>query len=232
MKLKRVTSAILSMALCLSLGTVNASALEVGTETDLISENTIAAETVDISQLIGSAAAEADGLGYDIAAFGNAESSEKTVELPNYSEELYQSDEGGIMPYSSNPPVLQTMGIIGVYLGNDELLSYTPSKWTVAYTSATPKDSIDISIDATNFKYIRFRTYQWGLETSQTNLLDNKNAISSYQTKGYNQLGGVISAGQILYGYEEDYIFEIPDNKKRVQRNSAELTTRQTPLYP
>ncbi len=36
----------------------------------------------------------------------------------------------------------------------------------------------------------------------------------SYQTKGYNQSGSVISAGQILYGYEEDYIFEIPVNKK------------------
>ncbi len=160
MKLRKLTATILSMALCLSLSTVSASALEVGTETDLISENIISAETVDISRLTNTAAAEADSFGYDIAVFDNAESSEKTVELPNYGEAFYQADEEGIMPYSSNPPALQTLGIIGVYLGNDGLLSYSPGEWAVAYKSTTPNDSLDISIDATGYKYIRIRVFQ------------------------------------------------------------------------
>lgn len=227
MRKKKVAASLLSVALSLSLCTFNVTALNVTTEFESVSEIT-AEETVDISELLTEVSPEYSIPEMDIALFDGVQETDEVFETSNDETEPYlpenngDEDEYGITPYSEPNP-LSEFGIIAYKLGDANVLSSTSAKWSDPVEFTSPQTSLSLSIDTTGYKYICFSVYQWGYTTSSEEKLDRQGPISSWCTESYNALGKPVSAGDIVYGFLYDYIFEIPFECPADSRNSKAI---------
>lgn len=209
LKANKMLSYILSFVICTVMCTGNASAIDLDSTLNPISEQT--RETIDISQLIETEDSQNTNNIYNTVSIDTIEDNIDINELPNV--DLCISNENIALPYATPNP-LSTLGITNIWLGDSDVLSTTTGKWTSVYSSSSPKSSISCSIDSTDYSYIRFRVYQWGYTTSSSNKLDNKTPFSSINVASYNSSGNIASSGDVVYGFLSDYIFSIPSGNK------------------
>lgn len=219
LKIKKVISGILSVAVCTAFLTTTAAAAEA----DYI--NAIQGqlgENVEISQLSydNSLSAQLNDLMYGIISFDNADESEddnipvlQSEPVMSVSGELTANDNVAV-PYSTAVP-LSSLGITDVFLGNSDTWESGVDNWVSAYKAPTSQmaTTLNLKINATEYEFICFRVYQGGYQTASDSLLDNKKAFHVLTHDVYNQWGQHAGAGDIAYAFHEDYIFEIPTGK-------------------
>ncbi len=126
------------------------------------------------------------------------------------------TDDNVASTYASAIP-LSSVTITDIFLGDETCKPYGSKEWTpVEITpSAVAPEYVSCSIDATGYSYIRIRVLQWGQSTWGSKLLDGERWIHGEEYRCYNRLGQVASAGDIVYGFHDDYIFKIPNNTRQ-----------------
>lgn len=225
LKIKKIISGILSVAVCTAFLTTTAAAAEA----DYI--NTIQGqlgENVEISQLSydNSLSAQLNDLMYGKISFDNADESEDDNISVSQSEPILSvsgeqtANDNVAVPYSTAVP-LSSLGITDVFLGSSDTWESGVDKWVSAFKAPTSQmaTTLNLKIDATKYEFICFRVYQGGYQTAEDSLLDNKKAFHALTHDVYNQWGQHAGAGDIAYAFHDDYIFEIPKGKSTSTAN-------------
>ncbi len=207
--------------MCFSMLVFNVSAT--GSEMELTPiSGQIQAETVDISQLEGSIGTtpvdvNCDKIHFDI---GEEEKSNKLstdisdiLSLVTEIEDENDDDTGStIAPKASANPV-SSLKITAVGVGNSENEILGNGDWKIIYSDSSGTSNLSKAIDATDCKYICFRIFQWGYTSSKYFRLDGEYSVHSNEVCTYDAFGNVAGVGDVIYGFLDEYIFEIPKNK-------------------
>ncbi len=213
MKVKKVIGTIISAAMCFSMFTFSVSAAEIATDLSPVTEHT-EVETVDISQLLGNESTTID-IDYDTIQFDTDEKNvcgEFDTDISDILMDL--ETEQTIAPRASANPV-SSLVIKAIGVGNTRSDPFGTAKWVnVPLKTSSYSSEVSCNIDTTDYTYICVRVLQWGYTSSTDFKLDNSKYTSSREVCCYNALGQVITgAGEVIYGFLNDYIFEIPKDK-------------------
>jgi len=213
MKFKKIISTVVSAAMCFSMFTFGVSAAEIATDLSPVTEHT-EVEAVDISQLLGNEATTID-IDYDTIQFDIDEKNvcgEFDTDISDILTDL--ETEQTIAPRASANPV-SSLVIKAIGVGNTRSDPFGTAKWVnVPLKTSSYSSEVSCNIDTTDYTYICVRVLQWGYTSSTDFKLDNSKYTSSREVCCYNALGQVITgAGEVIYGFLNDYIFEIPKDK-------------------
>lgn len=208
MKFKKIISAVVSAAMCFSMFTVGASAdLEPNSGLNLMS-NQNNEEIVDL-QFINTQTIYDSISQYDVVTFDN--NTNLLNENSKYTEpyDVLPTSDYDISTYATANP-LSDLKVIGISTGNFDSEELDTSKWNWIDDFEPTSSSASVKIDATDSEYLCVRVFQWGYSSGDENMLDKKYNKYIRSVAEYNALGKPVQKGDILYGWVNDYIFEIP----------------------
>lgn len=214
MKIRKIISTIISAAMCFSMFTFGASATEI--TADLTPATNLAeVETVDISQLLGNSEASSIDIDCEKIQFEDDRddvSDELGTDISDILADI--NAEQSITPRASANPV-SSLRITAIGVGNTSSDPFGQATWiNVPLNTSSYSSEVSCNIDTTDYTYICVRVLQWGYTSSIDFKLDKSKYTSSREVCCYNALGQVITgAGEVVYGFLDDYIFEIPKDK-------------------
>lgn len=217
MKFKKIFSAVASVVLSLSLLASNVTAMKTNAELTFMSESVT--QAIDLSQLTANVSEVSYEADYASISFNNEEDSnilQEEIVVPDNSHETSEESTLAVSPRASAIP-LSSIGVTNIWLGNNATDPYSgfevdETKWTHIY-STNSATNLSRNIDATGYTYIRFRVLQLGYTNSSYIKLDNSSPTGSVTVRYINSSGQEASAGQTVYGFYDDYIFQIPAGK-------------------
>lgn len=214
MKVRKIISTIISAAMCFSMFTVGASATEIGTDLSPVTSH-MEVEAVDLSQFLGNSEAIPIDIDCDTIQFDLDENNvwgEFDTDISDIVADL--NAEQTITPRASANPI-SSLRITAIGVGNARIDPFGQEEWdNVPLKTSSYSTEISCNIDTTDYTYICVRVLRWGYTSDKDFKLDNSKFTYSREVCSYNALGQVITgAGEVVYGFLEDYIFEIPKNK-------------------
>ena len=216
MKFKKIISAVISTAMCFSMFTVGASATEIGTDLSPVTSHS-EVEAVDLSQLLGNSEATPIDIDCETIQFDLDENNvwgEFDTDISDILAEI--NAEQTLTPRASANPV-SSLRIKAIGLGNSSYDPFGKEEWeNVPLTTSSWTSEVSCNIDTTDYTYINVRVLQWGYTSSKRFFLDDVGYTYSREVCCYNALGQVITgAGEVVYGFLDDYIFKIPKDKEK-----------------
>jgi len=214
MKIQKVIGTIISAAMCFLMFTFGVSAAESVTELSPVTVLT-EAETVDVSQLLGNTEAVSIDVDCDTIQLDLNENNvwgEFDTDISDILADI--NAEQTITPRASANPV-SSLRIKAIGLGNTSFDPFGQEEWeNVPLKTSSYSTEVSCNIDTTDYTYICVRVLQWGYTSSTRYFLDDVGYTYSREVCCYNALGQVITgAGEVVYGFLDDYIFKIPKDK-------------------
>lgn len=214
MKFRKIISPIISVAMCFSMFTVGASATEIATDLSPVTSHT-EVEAIDLSQLLGNSEATPIDIDCDTIQFDLDENNvwgEFDTDISDILADI--NAEQTITPRASANPV-SSLRIKAIGLGNTSFDPFGQEEWeNVPLKTSSYSTEVSCNIDTTDYTYINVRVLQWGYTSSTRYFLDDVGYTYSREVCCYNALGQVITgAGEVVYGFLDDYIFKIPKDK-------------------
>lgn len=214
MKFKKIISAVISAAMCFSMFAVNVSADEA--QSELINMSApISGNVTNINQVLQDNEKFTQAENFDIAHFDDISEVSEASKAFDIEQNMLPIDyEAVAEAYASQDYLkLSELGIIEIRLCKSSMSSQYGRKgddWFSVKTYDSPQSDVTLSIDSTDYPYIEFVSFKWGYTNRGYIALDGKSTRAYGYTIGLNRFGNECSAGDIVYGWEEHDIFEIP----------------------